>query len=76
MSKHTYSAILRHISSALPMVKWIEHFEEYLNIVLESNNVPLFYITRKEDTVSPVSTNLQILGGLHTQQHIPLSSTR
>ena len=48
IEKHQDSQDLQPISPSLPIVKWVEHFEEYLRGVLGVDDIPLTYIVRKK----------------------------
>ena len=47
------------ISQSLPIIKWMEAFQDYLHRVIGVRMIPLAYVTRKDDDVPSVAPPLQ-----------------
>ena len=63
IEKHQDPQDLQPISPSLPIVKWVEHFEEYLRGVLGVDDIPLTYIVRKEQYVPALADYPIVKGG-------------
>ena len=63
IEKHQDPQDLQAISPSLPIVKWVEHFEEYLRGVLGVDDIPLTYVVRKEQYIPALADDPIITGG-------------
>jgi hypothetical protein len=56
------------ITKSLPMIKWIESFEDYLNRLIGVRMIPLAYVIRTEDT-PPAAAPALMAGQPHSEEH-------
>ena len=63
IEKHQPPQDQQPISSSLPIVKWVEYFEEYLRRVLGVDDIPLTYIVRKERNIPALVDDPIVTGG-------------
>ena len=56
------------ISKSLPIIKWMEAFQDHLNRVISVQMIPLAYVTRTNEDVPAVAPPLQA-GQPHSDEH-------
>ena len=56
------------ISKSLPIIKWMEAFQDYLHHVIGVRMIPLAYVIRKDEEVPAVAPPLQA-GQPHSEAH-------
>ena len=62
IDKHQPPQPLAPVSTTLPILKWVEHFEEYLRGVLGVDDIPLTYIVRHMKEISQIENHPIVAG--------------